>query len=85
MAMSEYEDCFVFACNGCGLTAEFERGGPGTFMACVGEIKSRGWRIVRAGDDWEHFCSDRDCRAAVAKKAVEGAKRLLDQPFRSVK
>ena len=42
MSMSEYEDCFIFQCDGCGLSAEFERGGPGSFMACVGEIKSRG-------------------------------------------
>jgi hypothetical protein len=84
--MSEYEDCFVFTCDGCGLTADFDRGGPGSFMACVGEIKSRGWRVVRAGDDWEHYCADPACRAAVAQRVVEASKRLLDrQPLKSVK
>jgi hypothetical protein len=47
MSMDEYEDCFIFRCDGCGLTAEFARGAPGSFMACVGEIKDRGWRISR--------------------------------------
>ena len=42
MSMDEYEDAFVFRCDGCGLTAEFQRGGPGSFMACVGEIKDAG-------------------------------------------
>jgi hypothetical protein len=26
MSMDEYEDAFVFHCDGCGLTAEFARG-----------------------------------------------------------
>jgi hypothetical protein len=42
----------VFSCDGCGLEAQFERGGPGTFMACVSEIKHRGWRIIRDDGDW---------------------------------
>ena len=29
MSMDEYEDAFVFRCDGCGLTAEFARGGAG--------------------------------------------------------
>ena len=85
MSMSEYEDAFVFICNGCGLQAEFERGGPGAFMACVSEIKSRGWRIVREDGDYSHFCSGKECRASVAKKQSARAAELLDRPFRSVK
>ena len=77
MSMSEYEDAFVFQCDGCGLTAEFARGGAGSFVACVSEIKHRGWRIVRDDGDWSHFCSSPECRRAVAKKASEEAKRLL--------
>ena len=85
MSMSEYEDAFVFACDGCGLSAEFVRGGPGSFMACVSEIKYRGWRIVREDGDYSHFCSNPDCRASVAKKSAAIAKRLLGQPLRTVK
>jgi hypothetical protein len=85
MSMSEYEDCFVFSCDGCGLEAPFERGGPGTFMTCVSEIKHRGWRIIRDDGDWSHFCSGKECRAAVAKKSAARAKELLDRvPLRSV-
>lgn len=85
MSMSEYEDCFVFQCNGCGLSAELARGGPGTFMAAVGEIKSRGWRIVREDGDYSHFCGNAECRKAVAKKQSAIAAELLDRPLRSVK
>jgi hypothetical protein len=74
MSMAEYEDCFIFSCDGCGLTAEFQRGGPGSFMACVDEIKNRGWRISRDGDgDYSHRCGR--CRKGEAA-------RLLDQPLR---
>ena len=73
MSMSEYEDCFIWTCDGCGLQAEFERGGPGSFMACVGELKARGWRISRDQDgDWDHRCAR--CKAKVAAD-------LLNRPF----
>ncbi len=73
MSMDEYEDCFVFRCDGCGLTAEFQRGGSGSFMACVGEIKDRGWRIGRDQyGDWDHRCGR--CKA----KASDD---LLNKPF----
>ena len=54
-------------------------------MACVSEIKSRGWRIVREDGDYSHFCSGKECRASVAKKQSARAAELLDRPFRSVK
>ena len=54
-------------------------------MACVSEIKYRGWRIVREDGDYSHFCSNPDCRASVAKKSAAIAKRLLGQPLRTVK
>ncbi|MGA7634796.1 MAG: hypothetical protein WCB11_28860 [Terriglobales bacterium] len=73
MSMDEYEDCFVFRCDGCGLTAQFQRGGPGSFMACVGEIKDRGWRIGRDQyGDWDHRCGR--CKAKASAD-------LLNKPF----
>lgn len=77
MSMTEYEDAFVFRCDGgCGLTCEFERGGPGSFMACVGEIKDRGWRIDRDRyGDFGHKC------ASCWRKGNEG---ILDRPLRRV-
>jgi len=85
MSMSEYDDCFVFSCDGCGFEAEFARGGPGTFMACVSEIKYRGWRIIREDGDYSHFCDNPECRKAVAAKQSARVKELLDRPLRSVK
>ena len=79
MSMSEYEDVFIFSCDGCGLTAEFDRGPPGTFMACVGEIRSRGWRMIREDGDWSHYCSGKECRASAAAKSSARANELLDR------
>jgi hypothetical protein len=64
--MDEYEDGFVWRCDGdCGLTAEFDRGPPGTFRACVDELKSRGWQIHRdRHGEWTHRCGK--CRTPVA-------------------
>jgi hypothetical protein len=59
-----------------GLTAEFERGQPGNFRACVDELKARGWRISRERyGEWDHRCAK--CKA----KADAG---LLDRPLRRV-
>lgn len=62
MSFSEYEDCFVWQCDGCGLTAEFEGSQrPGYFMSCVDELKRRGWRIWRdeggQWGEWHHKCA----------------------------
>ena len=77
MSFDEFEDAFVWRCDGCGLSAEFERGPPGTFRACVDELKSRGWRISRDRySDWDHRC---------AKCKAEAYKGILDRPLRRVK
>ncbi len=78
MSFSEYEDAFVWSCEGCDLQAEFPRSQqPGYFMSCVYEIKDRGWRIRRDQDgEYHHRCSK--CRRE------EGAK-LLAMPFGKVK
>ncbi len=74
--MDEDELFFTWHCDGCGLSATFQRGGAGSFMACVDELKHRGWRISRRDGEWDHRCGK--CR----KTAVA---ELLDRPLRSVK
>lgn len=65
MSFEEFEDVFVWRCDGCGLSVEFA---PHSFMSCWGELKSRGWRAKRERDgdevDWSHSCG------ACARKAV---------------
>ena len=77
MSFSENEDCFEWSCDGCGLTAEFKRGGRGSFMCCVDEIKLRGWLISRTRDgDWSHYC---------AKCRRKSAASILDMPSNKVR
>ena len=73
--MDEFEDAFRWTCDGdCGLTAEFQRGGPGSFRACVNELKSRGWRIFRdRHGEWHHHCSK--CRVEIGAKILESKVR----------
>jgi hypothetical protein len=76
MSFDEFEDCFVWRCDGCGLTAEFTRGQPGTFRAAVDELKARGWRISRdRHGEWNHRC-------AKCAKAVDAG--ILDRTLRRV-
>ena len=67
MSFSEYEECFIWRCDDCGLEAEFA---PRDFMTCWGELRARGWHAKReqAGDevDWSHKCA-RCERKAVAE------------------
>jgi len=67
MSFSEYEVCFEWRCDGCGLTVEFP---PHNFSACWAELKSRGWRASRDteedGVSWSHKCG-RCARKAVAE------------------
>ena len=46
---AQYENALVWSCDGgCGATLSFEREDrPGYFLACVSELKDRGWRIWR--------------------------------------
>src|SRR6478672_3683971 len=78
MSFDEYEDAFVWKCNGCGLTVEFA---PGNFRGCVDELKSRGWRFIRdhgdpEGGGWSHKCG-RCSRKSEAS--------MLDRPLRIAK
>lgn len=45
-------DC-VFECDGCTETLETH---TGDFIAALNMAKREGWRTVKAGDDWNHFC-----------------------------
>lgn len=75
--MDEFEECFIWRCDGDrGLTAEFQRGGPGSFRACVDELKSRGWRIFRdRHGEWHHRCGK--CKADVAANILDSKVRSL--------
>jgi hypothetical protein len=75
--MVEFVDAFRLTCVGdCGLTAEFQRGGPGSFRACVDELKSRGWRIFRdRHGEWHHRCGK--CKADVAANILDSKVRSL--------
>ena len=56
MSLDEYEDKFVWICNGCEITVQFSR--DEDFYACVHELKLRGWRITRGqSGEWLHRCS----------------------------
>lgn len=76
MSFSEYEDCFVWICDKCALSAEF----PATsFWNALGDLKGRGWRITREDEGWSHYCG------RCAQAAREADKGLLDRPLRSVR
>jgi hypothetical protein len=64
---SEFDDCFQWKCDKCGLTAEFA---PGDFYRALGELKARGWGIVRDDDGWAHYCA----------KHKRSAAQILDMP-----
>lgn len=57
MSFEEFDDVFVWRCNGCGLSVEFP---PHNFSACWSELRARGWRARREagedGVDWSHSC-----------------------------
>ena len=77
MSFEEYDDAFVWRCDGgCGLTAEFP---PRNFYACKDEIKARGWRITRDGVDgaWSHMCA-----RCVKKEAAGAVVNILGRPIK---
>jgi len=45
----------VCYCTECGHP---EYGGTQEFVEFVAELKANGWRIVKDGDSWDHFCPD---------------------------
>jgi hypothetical protein len=68
MSFEEYEDCFVWRCNGkdCGKEVVFP---PTDFYGRVAELRARGWLFSLVeetghegwGRTWTHYCQH--CRA----------------------
>ena len=52
----------VFECDGCGEVLET---GQADFGAALSLLRRDGWRAVKAGDDWEHYCLA--CRAGAGR------------------
>ena len=55
MSFTEFDDCFEWQCDGCGLKVEFP---PRDFWRCKDELKARGWRFIRddCNGEWAHRC-----------------------------
>jgi hypothetical protein len=84
MALYEYDDCFVFHCEGkdCSLTAEFSRDPPGSFYAAVDELKARAWLMQREDDGtewacWRHYCPA--CRRKMKQENDAKFEELLNR------
>jgi hypothetical protein len=73
MSFEEFDDCFVWCCDRCGLKAIFPHG---DFWSAVRELKSRGWLLERDESGWGHTC--RRC------KKTMGAE-ILDMPVRKAR
>jgi hypothetical protein len=58
MSFEEFDDCFIWRCDGCGLHADFP---PRSFFGALAELKARGRRISRDGEGWAHSCGK--CKA----------------------
>jgi hypothetical protein len=70
MSFSEYEDCFVWTCDKCALSAEF----PATSSwSALAELKT--WRVWRDDESWSHYCGKCKQQADVG---------ILDRKIRSV-
>ena len=54
MSFEEFQDCFVWRCDDCGLVVEFP---PRDFWGCKDEIRARGWRFFREEGTWFHSCA----------------------------
>jgi hypothetical protein len=54
-----YGGPIVFHCDGrrCAEVCETH---CNEFSGALAKAKSRGWRAVKVGDEWEHFCPDEE-------------------------
>lgn len=55
--MTEYEkdlELMTMECDGCSFASSFE----GDWKDCIAEAKEEGWRIVKVGEEWRHYCED---------------------------
>jgi hypothetical protein len=75
MSFTEYDDAFVWRCDGKDCTKEvFFK--PHDFMGCVAELRARGWSFHCDDEDrtWTHRCGR--CRKPLAE--------LLKMPLKEV-
>jgi len=43
----------IFECEGCSDVLET---GTGNFDSALNLLRREGWRAVKFGDDWQHYC-----------------------------
>lgn len=55
MSMQRQYQKITFLCDGEGCNEEFD-GESDQFRETVAEMKRNGWRVVKEGDDWCHYC-----------------------------
>jgi hypothetical protein len=66
VSFEEFDDCFVWQCDRCGLKATFP---PGNFWGAVAELKARRWLFERDQDGWGHTCAR--CKKTMAAEILE--------------
>lgn len=55
--MIEYEEDMeqmTMECDLCSFASTFD----GTWSDCIAEAKKEGWRVVKVGGEWRHYCED---------------------------
>lgn len=55
MSMTQEKDGITFECDGCN---DLLHTGTSNFDAARNLLRRERWHPVKAGDSWEHFCSD---------------------------
>jgi Fe2+ or Zn2+ uptake regulation protein len=55
MTTETIKGVLTFMCDACGDFEEFERD---SFEAAWAELKEKGWRAAKVGNDWFHYCSE---------------------------
>lgn len=50
-----YDGPITFCCDECG---ELDDTRCADFASALAKARSHGWRVRKAGDEWQHFCAD---------------------------
>jgi len=80
VSFAEHSDCFIWRCDGADCEKEvlFK---PHDFMACVAELRARGWSFHLNDDDgqrdWTHYCAYCNHKRRQTN--------ILDRPLKGVK